>query len=63
MIKTRCRHKSVAIKNKLFVIGGLFTPTYEVFNFQKKNSVILNEIIIKLKLGLLLTLATHINSN
>ena len=32
MIEKRCRHKSVAIKNKLFVVGGMENTTCEVFD-------------------------------
>ena len=32
MIETRARHKSVAIKNKLFVVGGIYSTTCEVFD-------------------------------
>ena len=37
MIAERCWHKSVAIKNKLFIVGNLSSHTFEVFDsFSKK---------------------------
>ena len=39
MIKTRIHHKSVAVKNKLFAVGGLKEPTCEVFDSRCGNFV------------------------
>ena len=32
MIERRCRHNSVAVKNKLYAIGGSLSPNCEVFD-------------------------------
>ena len=42
MIERRENHKSVAIKNKLFVVGGLYTRTLEVFDSTCNKFVLLN---------------------
>ena len=43
MIKGRCHHKSVAVKNKLYVIGGCLTPNCEVFDSTSNTFVLLKE--------------------
>ena len=42
MIETRYRHKSVAIKNKLFVVGGI-TSSCEVFDSNSNKFVLLKQ--------------------
>ena len=46
MIKARCRHRSVAVKNKLFILGGetplqIFETTCEVFDSFSNNFTLL----------------------
>ena len=41
MIETRYSHKSVAIKNKLFIISGYNSHTIEVFDSSSKNFTLL----------------------
>ena len=42
-INERARHESVAVKNKLFVIGGLYTNNSEVFDSTIKNFTLLKQ--------------------
>ena len=49
MIKERSHHKSVAIKNKLFVVGGLSTQTIEVFDSSSKKFALLQHPSINLR--------------
>ena len=41
MIKRRCSHKTVAIKNKLFIVGGLVSFNFEVFDSCSNKFVLL----------------------
>ena len=41
--KRRCNHKSVAVKNKLFVIGGTFRNSCEVFDSTTKKFTLLRQ--------------------
>ena len=43
MINERSGHKSIAVKNKLFVIGGSFDNNYEVFDSNTKTFTLLKE--------------------
>ena len=41
MIEGRRYHKSIALKNKLYVFGGIFTKTYEVYDSTCKKFIAL----------------------
>ena len=43
MINERFCHKSVAVKNKLFLIGGMFTNNCEVFDSNTKTYTLLKQ--------------------
>ena len=43
MIKNRFGHKSVAVKNKLFIVGGINTVSFEVYDSNTENFSLLKE--------------------
>ena len=52
MIERRRFHKSVAIKNKLFIVGGLFSKAIEVFDLYSKKFALLQHPSINMRLEL-----------